>query len=1347
MSEITLKLTASRIGAYFEKMCQRNLFVEAVNENDRGEKLGIKKVPAKDSSNAWAGDAWEKVCIRRLKEDEKVKLLCSDDTDIDKKFNYEETLEVLKELDVNKPIVTYISQGCVTVEADSPFYNEYMKAYENIGVSLGFSPRMYPDFLCAEYIPYEGKYRITVVDVKGADHLKVSAQIQIALYAKILKSIFKHKNIDNCYINEEYGIVWNKEPITMNRLDHEFSLKEAYEEIDNFFSDTLKNICDKMVAGKDGNETLISMDCMVSAQCEYCPCYEKCQDVLSKKRNARLLPYISRLAQERMNELIASGELEDDSIDSIYSYLKSDNSDGLTDNCSFWKKIKNDLEPSVNGFKAFCDAKEDVFYKHGATVGFTSYQHFSLVLTAQRDVDSGRCYAYGWWLDAGKDLDIYDIGLDDHGFADVHYSKDNKKGEGTYYGVFIAKNNTEEEFNRIDREFVGRLYDILCKIDELGDKTLQMHVMSAYEYKNLEIALYNILENSDSVEEQEYLEQVMTILYWLQTENLATDGTSQPGEVVENPVTIINSEVQKLYVLPEGIAYNLKNIAKALSPNFNFEGNDTVYFEKLSDVMDGMPFIRMCEAVSNRKEEEAQSKYDSMKSHIIMRLHVERSIIARIHADAKNKKIKIAGRAGIYKMPGKTHEGFPEIARMSFENMYEEMLKYHKTRGVRLSGIDNAIAEGNVLLLEHIGGTQFRVLNYDKYASNGWFSSLICEDTEYNRQKIMYFKDTYYEQNWMADCFTTVNDEGKEVPTFYVPDFKMEYDFHDDGNEVTLNYIVKPKSDFDPVPGNRYLVFERYTNYNSGKTENGLCALEDRQELINPEELAKDMPVQWDENVENVCKKFWSPDGNEFSDSQLTAFKHLFNRNFTVLVGPPASGKTDFIGRAIIALSNYYKEVEGRDINILVSANSHSAIENVLIKVMSMQLQSPDYYNGMNVFKLKTIEGEDELLKRYSIVLDERYAYEDMDSYEGIKIVGSTCWSLNKAGNYKYDLIIIDEASQVRAMDASIILEQSHENTRFLVVGDDDQLPPIISGKYAKKENEKYIHGSIFTLYLSALGKGHRDIIQLNDNFRMNNILCRYSAIGIYGDDYHAPYNIPSIGTQHTTLNRKSSDDIIATMMDSEYPLVFCMITGVASEQKEAESKLVASLIKEIKEADLNPDGSLSYESGNFWNEKLVGDKKLEGACGIISPHHEHINRIRSVVARELGCAEKDVYIGTVDKLQGKERRNVIVSYGVYDKETIEKESEFIFSRNRFNVSLTRGKAKTIVILSDVIAKSSVTSNVLMGTSEDAKKGIKFVQGFSEYMSEAKTGEDMVHEEYDYLDGNVHLNIYKKRML
>jgi superfamily I DNA and/or RNA helicase len=59
--------------------------------------------------------------------------------------------------------------------------------------------------------------------------------------------------------------------------------------------------------------------------------------------------------------------------------------------------------------------------------------------------------------------------------------------------------------------------------------------------------------------------------------------------------------------------------------------------------------------------------------------------------------------------------------------------------------------------------------------------------------------------------------------------------------------------------------------------------------------------------------------------------------------------------------------------------------------------------------------------------------------------------------------------------------------------------------------------------------------------------------------------------------------------------------------------------------------------------------------------------------------------VDTVDKLQGKERAVIFVSYGVADAEYARAEAEFLLSSNRFNVSVTRAQKKVVVFCSEQV--------------------------------------------------------------
>ena len=80
--------------------------------------------------------------------------------------------------------------------------------------------------------------------------------------------------------------------------------------------------------------------------------------------------------------------------------------------------------------------------------------------------------------------------------------------------------------------------------------------------------------------------------------------------------------------------------------------------------------------------------------------------------------------------------------------------------------------------------------------------------------------------------------------------------------------------------------------------------------------------------------------------------------------------------------------------------------------------------------------------------------------------------------------------------------------------------------------------------------------------------------------------------------------------------------------------------------------------------------------------------------------------------------------------------------------NITRGKAKTIVILSDRIAEPSLSTNVMKANDEKLGKGISFVQGFAQFMKQQEEGEELVLEEYPcpYDNLNVSLRLWKKKI-
>ena len=261
---------------------------------------------------------------------------------------------------------------------------------------------------------------------------------------------------------------------------------------------------------------------------------------------------------------------------------------------------------------------------------------------------------------------------------------------------------------------------------------------------------------------------------------------------------------------------------------------------------------------------------------------------------------------------------------------------------------------------------------------------------------------------------------------------------------------------------------------------------------------------------------------------------------------------------------------------MLVTANSHATIENVLF--MIEKKLGP--YKDISLYKAsKWSDGSYGKKGIIEIVNDDiKYStgatiYDHMtgDDLNRPLVMGATNWSchkMKKAVNAKvFHLIIMDEASQVRVMDAMCALTMGDpERSRYLIVGDEDQLPAIFQGRYGKDSEESYKYGSVFDFFKEGLKKADIDIpeLVLNDNFRMNEILLRYSAEKIYGEKYTS-FNANIAGRRLSYLENISENrdhamiryifDDFSKDDEKYWPLIFCRISGGTPNEQRSRGK------------------------------------------------------------------------------------------------------------------------------------------------------------------------------------------------
>jgi len=248
-----------------------------------------------------------------------------------------------------------------------------------------------------------------------------------------------------------------------------------------------------------------------------------------------------------------------------------------------------------------------------------------------------------------------------------------------------------------------------------------------------------------------------------------------------------------------------------------------------------------------------------------------------------------------------------------------------------------------------------------------------------------------------------------------------------------------------------------------------------------------------------------------FTPSQTAAFQQLLRSRLTLVWGPPGTGKTHFLAKAILSLAKARK-TKGLGLQVAVTAFTHAAIENILAEVQE-QVAHFDLQKDLSLYKLNhasTPRGQG------LEVIEEKALPNVMQ--EDLLVVGGTVYSFAKVDvGGLFPLLIIDEASQMKIGEFALALTPLSALGHIILAGDDLQLPPIINGVYPEPaDGLPGLHESIFA-YLRARDDEQRPYThKLQENWRMNATLSRFPAETLYGLDYQPA--TPEIGRQHLPL-------------------------------------------------------------------------------------------------------------------------------------------------------------------------------------------------------------------------------------
>ncbi len=1129
-----------------------------------------------------------------------------------RRLSLKETLRCLRD----EPAGRFLYQP--TLAPPAAFYEKYGIDAAHVLISDN-----HPDLI--EIVP-DGEGRLfRVIDVKRGEALKLTHRVQILLYALELQALLEAEGITSARVDLDRGAVWlGKQP-----APETFDLRAFKPHLERFLSQDLARI----LAG-----TARDARWHLYPRCEWCEFFEPCRDEMRRTDDVSRLENLTTYGKRHLHE-----EAQVQTLTQLGRFLKRGDADEVLSRCASLAGQRHRLQMRV---EALVNGEPRL---HGASSPDLPHgENIALYITVQQEPLGKAVYLAGVLVTAREDLRK-------HLFRPALLGQISTATGKAEPKVWVASSPDDTLFVR--RKFIELLSEVLTAVDRYNQKqgewkdklTLQAFVHTETERGLLFAMLLEALHEPDLAE------RAMTLLFHFQGPELL-HADRHPGNEVPYPVVVLQSAIGRLLALPVEVSHTLPEMLEALGSPFNYSRKAYYHFP--------LGHGLRAEALHAAWYAGKRGNLEEIRLQGRVYLIAIQSLLRSVRDKAKECLVAWPPR---FSLP--TGAGIRDrlLSRLAFFARYEMVLGCLAIREARAEARPTQVLLGQVIELRAFHETEMEVIGdlIREPDATGFPSWLLVRDSDAGRRAQVEYADYWYRNKPYG------GPENAHRAVVGIDEVRTGV-----GPAVLRLSYARPFKDNPVKPGERFLLYQRFTDFTTDKIVGFLASLDQAgdgflQELLrDPEKAAA--PRALPPEVEKAV--VGRGDHLGFTPSQAMAYEAIRQRRVTAVWGPPGTGKTHFLATAILGLMAAHAAV-GRPFRVLVTAFTHAAIENLLRKIGQRQGEMAAVAFDLHVAKAK----------RWQSTIAPGEVIEDEDIAAWLEarpyaVLGSTVYSCLKrreelAG---FDLVVIDEASQVRVPEAAVAISFVAPAGRLVLAGDHLQLAPIVAGIYPDAPpGEPLLHRSIFEAILPKGESGTEQplvapskiVCRLEENFRMNDVLTGVAARLLYGPGYQCVST--AVARRRLPFTPAAEiEDIVRACLDPAYPLVLVLLDGIrAAQSNPIEAELVADLISALRDGLRNEDGDVYTDDAAFFRHGVF----------IVSPHHAQIRAIERQLEKRTWQVPPRV--DTVDKLQGQEAEAVIVSYGVADPEFALREAEFIYGLNRLNVALTRARTKCVVCL------------------------------------------------------------------